>query len=99
MDRIQDFGPEPKIRRVLRALLQRPHTSRDLELAPVSDHCSHSTVSDLRAEGVEIETERVTVPGYAGQPAHVARWEIPAHAREHALQLLHELGRRRRGDR
>lgn len=89
--------PDPKIRRVLRALLARPHTSRELELAPVWDHCAHSTIADLRAEGLEIMTERITIEGYAGQPAHVARWSIPEHARPFALQLLPRLGERRRG--
>lgn len=80
--------PPAKIERVLAALIERPHTSRELDLAPTYDHCSHSTVADLRAEGVEIETQRVSVPGYAGQPAHVALWSIPDQVKPRAREIL-----------
>jgi hypothetical protein len=89
----------PKIARVLEALLQRPHTSRELELAPVFDHCSHSTVSDLRALGVDLTTKRVAIPGYGGADAHVARWTIPDAAKPQARQVLELINADRRGRR
>lgn len=80
--------PHSKLARVLRALLERPHSSRELELAPVFDHCAHSTVSDLRAEGIKIATQRIMIPGYGGAPAYVARWSIAPESRHLAEQLL-----------
>jgi len=74
--------------RFLRALIDRPHTTRELERAPVFDHCAHSTASEVRKKGVQIVTEVIEVPGYAGQPARIARYSIPDAGREFALQLL-----------
>lgn len=84
---------DSKLARVLRALLDRPHTSRELELAPVWDHCSHSTISDLRAAGIEIQTQRIAVPGYGGALAHIARWSIVPGSRGRAEQLLDVMSR------
>lgn len=83
-----------KASRVLRALLDGPRTSRELELAPVHDHCSHSTVADLRRAGCAITTERVTIRGYGGAPAYVARWSIPDADRARATEILDRMERR-----
>ena len=77
-----------KWQRVLRALADRPHTSRELERDPVFDHCAHSTVAELRKRGIAIDTDMVEVAGYAGLPARVARYSLTAEGREAALWLL-----------
>jgi hypothetical protein len=88
--------PAPKIARVLEALLQRPHTSRELELPPVFDHVAHSTAADLRSLGVELTTERIAIPGFGGQPAHVARYSISEAAKPRARAVLEQILDRRR---
>lgn len=80
-----------KIERTLRALLQRPRTTRDLEAAPTYDHCSPSTIRDLRRKGINISSQLVPVAGFAGQPARVARYEIQPESLEAAKRLLAEL--------
>ena len=73
--------------RVLRALLARPATSFELERAPVFDHCANSTVAELRRQGFGIQTEMVTVPGYGGRSARIARYHLHLESRA-AAQLL-----------
>ena len=77
-----------KYQRVLRALLERPHTSRELEREPVFDHCAHSTVAELRKRGIAIDTNMVEILGYAGLPARVARYTLTDEGRVSALWLL-----------
>lgn len=78
-----------KWERVLAALLDGPRTSRQLEREPVFDHCAHSTASELRKKGLPIITEIVEVPGYAGEPARIARYNsLDPTGRERALKLL-----------
>jgi hypothetical protein len=77
-----------KWQRVLRALLAGPRTSRELERDPVYDHCAHSTVAELRAKGVDIDTQIVEISGYAGLPARIARYTLTEAGRDRALQLL-----------
>ena len=74
--------------RFLRALLSGPHTTRQLERDPVFDHCPHSTASDMRKRGVDIETEMVSIVGYADLPARVARYSLTDAGREAAHRLL-----------
>ncbi len=74
--------------RVLTALLDGPRTTRQLEREPVFDHCAHSTASELRKKGLPILTEMIEVPGYAGEPARIARYSLDPTGRERALRLL-----------
>lgn len=83
--------PAPKWMRVLRALVDGPRTSRQLE-REAFDHVPHSTASELRKKGIVLETEIVTIAGYAGCSARVARYSIAPESRGRAERLL-------RGDR
>lgn len=76
-----------KWQRVLAALLCGPRNSRELE-RDAHDHVPHSTISDLRKRGIYIETEMIAVPGYAGEPARIARYSIAAHSIPKARALL-----------
>ena len=87
--------PPAEIERFLAALLDGPTATRQLELAPVHDHVAHSTAAELRRRGVELRSELVEVPGYAGLPARVARYEIPPHARGRAMDVLLAMRERR----
>lgn len=77
-----------KWQRVLSALLDGPRTSRELERAPVFDHCAHSTASELKKKGIEVLSEPVVIPGYAGEPARVARYSIAPASVQRARALL-----------
>jgi hypothetical protein len=77
-----------KWQRVLRALLDGPKTTRQLEGPPTFDHCGHSTASELRKMGVELQTDLVEIVGYAGLPARVARYSLTDAGRARALQIL-----------
>lgn len=77
-----------KWERELRELLKGPRTSRELEREPVFDHCAHSTISELRKKGVDIDTEIVEIPGYAGLPARIARYTLTPSGRDRAMKLL-----------
>lgn len=81
----------PKKLRLLDALLTGPKTSFELERAPTFDHCANSTVSEWRKQGVEILTEMVTVSGYAGEPARIARYSLAAESRQRAQQIVGEV--------
>lgn len=91
----QKQRPEPKIARVLAALIERPRTTRELERFPISDHVGHSTAADLRRLRVEIVAERVEVPGFAGEKAYVARYSIPEHGLAFAREVLARMRERR----
>ena len=80
----------PKKVRLLTALLEGPKTSFELEKAPIFDHCANSTVSELRKAGVEILTEMISVPGYGGEPARIARYSLTPKARDRALTIVEE---------
>ncbi|MGC3982813.1 MAG: hypothetical protein QM808_16300 [Steroidobacteraceae bacterium] len=80
--------PTLKWKRFLRAILESPKTSRELERAPVFDHVAHSTASELRKKGVSVDTEMVAIVGYCGELVRVARYSIPDVARANALKVL-----------
>jgi len=80
--------PLPKRIRTLTAIVAGPKTSFELERAPTFDHCANSTVSELRKAGIDIHTEMITVAGYAGQPARIARYSLDEGSRQRALQLI-----------
>lgn len=80
--------PTPKRIRTLTAIVRGPVTSFELEKAPTFDHCASSTVAELRKAGIEILTEMVTVPGYAGEPARIARYSVAETSRDAALKLI-----------
>ena len=77
-----------KWQRWLKAVLESPKTSRDLEKAPVFDHVAHSTASEVRKMGIKVITEMVEIRGYAGEGARVARYSIAPEARDRAIRLL-----------
>lgn len=77
-----------KWQRWLAAVLESPRTSRELEQAPVFDHVAHSTASEVRKMGINVITEMVTIRGYAGEPARIARYSIASESRAKALGLL-----------
>ena len=77
-----------KWQRVLRALVEGPKTTRELERPPVFDHVGHSTAAELRKMGIRLETEIVRIDGYAGEPARVARYTIAPESRDFAVRLL-----------
>lgn len=81
--------PTPKRLRLLAAILEGPKTSFELERAPVWDHCANSTVSELRKAGIKILTEMVTVSGYRGEAARIARYSV---APESLTKAQHMLG-------
>ena len=81
---------QSKWRRVLRALIAGPKTTRDLERPPVFDHVGHSTAAELRKMGIQIETEIVRIAGYAGEPTRVARYTLSPESRDLAMCLLGE---------
>jgi hypothetical protein len=78
----------PKKIRLLTALVDGPKNSFQLEKHPTYDHCPNSTVSELRKAGVEILTEMVSVPGYGGEPARIARYSLTPKSRDRALQMI-----------
>ena len=80
--------PRAKKLRLLAAILAGPKTSFELEKAPVFDHCPNSTVSEWRKQGMAIRTEMVTVSGYAGEPAYIAKYSIAPESLARAKSLL-----------
>lgn len=77
----------PKKLRLLDALLSGPKNSFELARAPTFDSCPNSTVSEWRKKGIDIQTEIVRVPGYAGEGAHIARYSLTSEARERAVRI------------
>jgi hypothetical protein len=45
-------------------------------------------VSEWRKQGLDIRTEMVTVAGYGGEGAHIARYSLAPDARDRALSLV-----------
>jgi hypothetical protein len=83
--------PRPALKwvRVLRALFAGQSLHRfEAERPPISDHCLHSTISELEAKGVQIERKAETVTGYMGEPAHVKRYWLAPEAHQRAAELL-----------
>lgn len=83
--------PTLKWKRFLAAVLESPKTSRELELAPVYDHVAHSTASEIRKKGIDLNTEIVTILGYGGEPSRIARYSIAPASRSKAVSLLEVL--------
>lgn len=79
-----------KWQRWLRAVLESPKTSRELERDPVFDHVAHSTASEVRKMGIDVVTEMVTIQGYGGEPVRVARYSIATDSIERARRLAGE---------
>jgi len=68
-----------KWRRVLNALLtgrsyHRFQAERPVEEGGLSDHCLHSTVSEIQAKGVRVSRKLVKVSGYQGISTEVMRY-------------------------
>lgn len=68
--------PPKKWARVLRAFLTGRSYNRFESERELSDHCLHSTVSGLQARGVSILRHGESVPGFAGLPTQVMRYQI-----------------------
>jgi len=85
---IAALKPRAKKLRLLDALLTGPKTSFELAKAPVWDSCPNSTVSEWRKHGLEIHTDMVVVPGYAGEPTHIAEYSLTPKAHEEASKLV-----------
>ncbi|MHB8391856.1 MAG: hypothetical protein ACYDBH_20145 [Acidobacteriaceae bacterium] len=54
----------------------------------LSDHCLHSTVSELQARGVLILRHFETVPGYGGAPTRCCRYQLDPESTDRARELL-----------
>ena len=80
-----------KWQRVLRAILEGPKTTRDLERAPVFDHVAHSTAAELRKMGIRLVTEIVEIPGRGHSLIIDSGWRDVADA---ALAFLDRQGLR-----
>lgn len=80
---------EPKYRRTLRALLESPKNSFELEKAPTFDYCANSTVSELKKRyGLDITAQLIRLPGYDGRGVYVAEYRIADGSRQRALRLI-----------
>lgn len=77
-----------KWRRILAELAAGRKLTR-FDAEHLGDHVLPATVHAIeRATGLKIEREYVTVPGWAGCPAHVARYSLSPVNREKALAFL-----------
>jgi hypothetical protein len=77
-----------KWKRVLTALTDGRSFNRFEAERQLSDHCLHSTVSELQDKGVTILRRDETVPGFQGIPTHVTRYWLADTSRLRALELL-----------
>jgi hypothetical protein len=77
-----------KWRRVLLALAQGRSLNRFEAERSLSDHCLHSTVSEIQGRGIRVDRVMETVPGYCGMPTRVARYWLAPEQRTAALALL-----------
>jgi len=86
-----------KLERVLRYLAKGRSLNRFEAERQISDHCLHSTVSEIQAKGIPVFRSMETVRGYQGCPARVARYRIPAKEdRDRARQLLKHMSGKRK---
>ena len=82
--------------RVLLALLQHERINR-FQLEQVArDHVPNSTISELRASGLEIESTLVEVPGFGGAVARIAEYRLARSSRDLAAELLQRASHRGR---
>jgi hypothetical protein len=81
---------ELKWKRVLRALVQRPHLNRfEAETAPdIRDHCLNSTIPEIERKGVQINRRQVRLHGYGGAPVFCAEYSLDDENRERAQKIL-----------
>jgi hypothetical protein len=88
--RAQSTRPPLKWQRTLRALIERPALHRfQAERDPeIRDHCLPSTISDLEGRGLCIGRRLVAVPGFAGERAIVAEYQLDAENRARAREML-----------
>lgn len=78
--------PPTKQARVLRCLIERPHTSFELERSAF-DHCPNSTISELKKRGLVIHSEMVEVTGYAGVATRIAKYTLDESSRVKAIAM------------
>ena len=77
-----------KWRRILAELAAGRKLTR-FDAEHLGDHTLPQTIHRIEAAvGIKIEREFVTVPGWAGCPAHVARYSLSPVNREKALAFL-----------
>lgn len=82
-----------KLARVLEYLARGRSLNRFEAERLLSDHCLHSTVSEIQGRGVLVDRHMESVPGFQGQPTRVARYRIAARdEREKARMLLRAMG-------
>jgi hypothetical protein len=76
--------------RVLAALATGQSFNRFEAERSLNDHCLHSTVSTLQREGIGIQREWETVPGFRGLPTRVKRYRLDdsPESRRRAAELL-----------
>jgi hypothetical protein len=81
---------ELKWRRVLRALIKRPHLNRfEAETAvDIKDHCLNSTIPEIERKGISVDRRQVRLHGYGGAPVFCAEYSLDDENRERAKQLL-----------
>ena len=75
-----------KRRRVLLNLTRR--SLHRFQAERIGEHCLHSTIAALQAEGIEFARETIAVPGWGGQKSHVCRYWLTDIEREKAIQRL-----------
>ncbi len=75
-----------KWKRILRAFLEGAELTR-FDAEKIGDHSLNSTVSNLRAKGIQISREPVTIEGRYGV-IHCKRYRLPANQRPYARRLL-----------
>jgi hypothetical protein len=81
---------ELKWKRVLRALVHRPHLNRfEAETAPeIRDHCLNSTIPEIERKGIVVDRRQVKLHGYGGAPVFCAEYSLDDDNRERAKNLL-----------
>ena len=80
--------PQLKWKRVLAALAVGRTLNRFEAERSLSDHCLHSTVSDIQRKGITVERHMESVPGYMGEPTRCCRYFLTPAERVKALALL-----------
>lgn len=73
---VDNTTPPQKWARVLRALLTGRSFNRFEAARELSDHCLHSTVAGLSARCILILRHSESVPGFAGCPTQVMRYQL-----------------------
>lgn len=92
-DSLNHTPPTAKWKRVLTAFvegrsLNRFEAERPVAAGGLSDHCLHSTVSEIQGKGVRIERRMEKVHGYQNVPTDCCRYWLAEEDKQKALDLL-----------